>query len=481
MKKTTLFAALLLFVAMGLNAQNIDSLMQPTHVVGLSFDDEGQTVSYPADFEYLEDGKLLHFYFHITGFPENHDRRIYYRYSNDYLTEKNVFHVLWPENRPFTEDDVLQYNDQGRPYYRWCVRYYDDDIWGSSGFYYQYYYDQFNRVTRAEWGEVTLDLPDPYSIYWTYEYENSDKTVVEKKYVQEYHNQAFNHYLNTVTTRIYSDDYTCLSVQVDSYQWEGEITQSTLQSYTYNEQHQLESVTAQLLSDGEWVNSGMTLYAYDDNGHCVETIVKSWSDENNDWVNSTIGTKSFNDEGLITEDFSGTWSEELQDWVPVDKTVFEYENNNTLYIVSFWKYEQDQWVRDTYKSQTMLFGKELELQQDCIETMTYKNLNNHLPKIDYYQFEFTMERLKRPTYQSVEEDSKSSCAVYPNPGKDYVTIKASVLNAVVRFYDLQGRLLLAQPFDFQTDVNAASWTPGIYLWEIWNGPNTEASGKWIKE
>ena len=71
--------------------------------------------------------------------------------------------------------------------------------------------------------------------------------------------------------------------------------------------------------------------------------------------------------------------------------------------------------------------------------------------------------------------------VLPNPGKDEVTIKAPVRNALIRFFDLQGRLLLAKPFDFNITFNTGDWTQGIYLWEIWNGARREASGKWIKE
>ena len=54
-------------------------------------------------------------------------------------------------------------------------------------------------------------------------------------------------------------------------------------------------------------------------------------------------------------------------------------------------------------------------------------------------------------------------------------------DCVVRFYDLNGHLILAKPFDFATDVATDNWTPGLYLWEIWNGTQRQASGKWVKE
>ena len=71
--------------------------------------------------------------------------------------------------------------------------------------------------------------------------------------------------------------------------------------------------------------------------------------------------------------------------------------------------------------------------------------------------------------------------VQPNPGNGQVRIEAPTEDCVVRFYDLNGRLILAKPFDFATDVDTDHWTPGLYLWEIWNGTQHQASGKWVKE
>ena len=61
------------------------------------------------------------------------------------------------------------------------------------------------------------------------------------------------------------------------------------------------------------------------------------------------------------------------------------------------------------------------------------------------------------------------------------SIKAPVENSVIRFYDMQGRLLMAKPFDFSTTISTGDWSQGVYLWEIWNGTQKEASGKWVKE
>ena len=42
-------------------------------------------------------------------------------------------------------------------------------------------------------------------------------------------------------------------------------------------------------------------------------------------------------------------------------------------------------------------------------------------------------------------------------------------------------MVVARPFDFSTEIGTEGWPSGMYLWEIWDGNQKEASGKWIKE
>ncbi len=89
--------------------------------------------------------------------------------------------------------------------------------------------------------------------------------------------------------------------------------------------------------------------------------------------------------------------------------------------------------------------------------------------------------MNEPTYVSTEENQELACGVYPNPGSRNIQIESPSENAVVRFYDLQGRLMTAKLFSFGTAINAESWPTGIYLWEIWHDNQKAASGKWVKE
>ena len=198
----------------------------------------------------------------------------------------------------------------------------------------------------------------------------------------------------------------------------------------------------------------------------------------NEWVNSTIHKYIYDEEGVLTEQQDGAWSTTLNDWNITKKTVHEYSQKNMTYTVSFYKKSGDEWVWDIFTSQKIFFAPELKRQQDALVCFNYEDL---FGSALINQFEFEVVYTKTPTYMSVEDNDAAECQVYPNPGNNEITIKAPVENAVIRFFDLQGRLLLAKPFDFSTTIGTDDWPKGIYLWEIWNGTQKEASGKWVKE
>ena len=97
------------------------------------------------------------------------------------------------------------------------------------------------------------------------------------------------------------------------------------------------------------------------------------------------------------------------------------------------------------------------------------------------QFEISLIYTEEPEYLGTGESNQTQCSVYPNPGKDNLMIEAPTEDAVIRFYNLQGLLMLARPFDFSVKINTESWPSGIYLWEIWHENQKEANGKWVKE
>jgi hypothetical protein len=46
---------------------------------------------------------------------------------------------------------------------------------------------------------------------------------------------------------------------------------------------------------------------------------------------------------------------------------------------------------------------------------------------------------------------------------------------------MQGQLVMAKPFAFTTEINAQKWSAGVYVWEISQGNQKVATGKWVKE
>ena len=114
--------------------------------------------------------------------------------------------------------------------------------------------------------------------------------------------------------------------------------------------------------------------------------------------------------------------------------------------------------------------------KDHYESMMYNYTNDtaEMRKI------FETEALRLWKVQELLKEYDIHIFVSINPGKDMITVSAQTENAVIRFYDMQGHLLIAKPFDFNTTVNTGDWTPGMYFWEIWNSTQKEASGKWMK-
>ena len=448
MKKTLILSALFLLSAGWLGAQEPDSIMQPIHAVGKVINESGEvTKTYNADFEYDTEGRLLSF-----AFPEcNLNTTLTYEDNNVVWYTRQPSGVNHPNLSWYEERVNFTYDDWGRPVYI-------SRIWGvntaSDASYDKYEYNDEGRLERKEEGELFIGAQICWH-YWLYEYENEGKNMTVSKYnIWRDGSQQTHAYLSQLSTCLYSENYAIMSVQAEYYNRDGVMYKKTQETYGYTESGQLESEIVQRFVDDEWVNTDITTYSYDGNDHLIEYR-------------------------------TGVWSDELNDWEFTRKTVFQYDRSTMLYTVSFYKSSDGEWVRDFYNPDQVIdmnvfYNADLNLQEECLKHMSFKNMNS-LTLSNINQFELTMQYMKRPASTSVDQTDDVKYGIFPNPGKDKVTIKASAENAVIRFYDLQGRLLLAKPFDFNITVNTGDWTPGIYLWEIWNGTRKEASGKWLKE
>lgn len=408
-----------------------DGFAQPAEFVGRKINASGEvTKEYEASFSYASNGKL-----NVFQFPEWIVTSSF-RYENDYLTTVTTNHSgEWPY---YSVVHSYTY-EEGR------VKTEADEWYGmglSKYFEYEYYED--GRLYKKHYAAGN---PEEYYAYSIFEYENEGKTKIESYYGWTSYQGTLVWGLGHRTAYLYDDSYVLLSEQTDKYNGNGEITNSKRKVYSYSPIGQLEAEVSQTLTDNEWANNSIHRYIYDE-------------------------------EGNLTEQQDGAWSTTLNDWNITQKTVHEYSQKNMTYTVSFYKKSGDNWVWDTFNAQKIFFASELYWQQRSLDCFAYEEI---FGSAQINQFEFDMVFTKTPTYMSVKDNDATVCQVYPNPGSDEITIKAPVENSVIRFFDLQGRMMLAKPFDFSTTIGTGDWSPGIYLWEIWNGTQKGASGKWVKE
>ena len=409
-----------------------ENFAQPTNFYGRQINASNViTKEYEASFSYASDGKLQSFEFPEWGVSSG------FHYEDDFLTIVLTQHDgMWPHY-----SDVLRYTyENGRiktEAHEW------DAMNASEYFRYEYY--ENGRLYKKYYADS--NDPEDYFAYSTFEYENNYKTKIESYSGQGFIGTSLVWHIMHRTTSQYDDNYNLLSEHTDNYNEYGALTSSKRKNYTYTPDGQLETEVSQTLVEDNWENNTIHRYIYDEGGN-------------------------------LTEQQDGSWSTTLNDWDITKKTVHEHSQESMTYTVSFYKKSGDEWVWDIFTSQKIFFAPELKRQQEALKCFDYEDL---FGSALINQFEFEMAYTKTPTYMSTKDKNTDIIQVYPNPGNDEITVKVPSENSVIRFYDLQGRLMLAKPFDFNISISTNNWSQGIYLWEIWNGTQKEAFGKWIKE
>ncbi len=413
-----------------------DSIAQPSHVTLIRHDASGEVLSSSyRDFGYYGDGKLKTFNYPGMG-------KTYY-YDGDFLTKLTI--------RNGTEHPV--YHETFRYYYendKVSSIYHDGDEYGITHSYrIGFTYDAYGRLEKKElfdyyysWAYET----DSLWSYWTYEYFDNGKTRKETMYEYPYSKE---YALTSIETYRYDDDYRLISIQKDS-----ETSPLTLTTYTYTDNGELETETNQNWEDGQWVNASKYVNVFGFEGRIEEHQMGEWS--GNEW--------NLNKKALYVYDANGPCKNISIFRETEDLLAWDYEDDTVIYNVTYPYYP--------FKKSIPVFNNPLLSMQE-----------SDLPGTCAYYNEMEIEYIytQTPTYNSVGEKDNEACKVYPNPGNGFVTITAPFERSVIRFYDLQGRLVHAQLFDFQTNINTANWKSGLYLWEIWQDTQKAASGKWVKQ
>ena len=432
--KKSLLTFILCTAAMGIGyAQFTDgTVLQPTSVTAKRFDESGQLIKVMnSTYTYGEDGKLIRY-----DLPD-HVLWSTYSYNNNLLMTEYTRH--YGGHPQYYETFEYTYENQ-----RIKTK---EHEWGqmNSPESWVYYYDEQGRLERMDYRDSYLE---EYHMHYLYEYEDEGRTVIEN-YWTSWETQGM--LLRKKTTSHYDEAFYLLDKVIENYSVEGELTQKTLTTYTYTPSGKEESEVTQTLIEGEWVNTEIIRYVYDANDRVMEWQV-------------------------------GEWSEDLGDWEITNKAVYELDEEALTYTISFYKKNGEEWTWDQYGLiyyiQPVFFEPYLKEAEHALRFYAYDDLfdSEHIG-----QFVFTLAEMNEPTYVGTEEKQELECGIYPNPGNGSIKVESPSEHAVVRFYDLQGKLMTARMFSFGTSINAESWPTGIYVWEIIHDNQKAASGKWVKK
>lgn len=405
-----------------------DFISQPTHIAGKRINSSGDvTQTLESDFFYSENGKTTRFVFPDFALTTT------YTYEGDFLTRESTSHQ---GGYPFFGESLI----------------------------YTYENEKVKTITHF-WEEMNENE------YWQYDYYN-DGRLKQKDYKEGYDGDYHQHY-----SYDYSEDgLTKIETYRTSWPLEGLLLRRRT-TYQYDEAFRLTTVLLEEYNTDEALtNSTLTTYSYTPTGKASAEVTQTLVD--GEWANTSIQRYVYNDSDQIIEQQNGLWQQDNGEWDITRKIIFDLSEDGLTYTVSFYKKNGDEWIWDMFNNQTILFEPLLKIQQRTLRYYVYEDMCG-AGRIN--QFEITLEQTQKPVYLETEDQKQNHTNVYPNPGTDKINVLALAEDAVVRFYNVQGKMIHASRFDFQGEVDTRNWPSGIYFWEISQKNQRIASGKWIKE
>ena len=437
MKKTLLTLILCATIVSISYAQFTDgTILQPTHVVGRQINAAGEvTRSFESDFSYNDEGKVVAF-----EIPQ-YSLSSVYLYVDDYLRQEGVSHAGGdpnfggnPEILEFLE---YSYNEEGKIKHlrhEWSEMNSTED--------WEYSYDEYGRLKQKDY----KDGETVYHQHYIYDYEDEGKTVIES-YWTSWELEGLK--LKKRTDFHYDEDYNLNTVYTEVYNLDGEITSTTMVTYVYTLSGKEASQTKQTLTEGEWINTSVQRYIYDE-------------------------------QDRVTEQQNGIWSTEDNDWDINRKITFSYEpqEEDLVCTISFYKKNGEEWVWDVFANQTVLFGSQLKTQQKTLRHFVYEEMNG---AGNINQFEFTFSYTLEPIYLDFEEQENMVSKVYPNPTMGLVTVTGKSLRQVEVANVMGQHLLTATSEGDELTINISNLPAGIYFVNITDGEGRKCVRKLVKE
>ena len=405
-----------------------DSIAFPNHTVGRTFNDAGQvTNEYPSDFIYDENGTLTRF-----DFPT----MLSSTYSFvDYPSMVSSVYTSYFGHPIMTENHVYQYNDFDQIMHSEHV----SSMYGVA--YYDYFYDDNHKLKI-----INHDVTDPdYEFHeqTIYEYENNYRTQIES-YYSGYQTLL----LNSRTTNCYDERLLVLTSQIEKYNETGEIIAASLRTFSYTPNNKIDHIITQTLFDGEWVNSSIVQYVYDDKNRVIEYQTWLWSDENEAWNN-------------------------------IKKTVYDFNDEEQRLTVSFLKKANGEWTRDHYSGQTLLYEPDLEEWEKALAN--YKNLTINQFEIDLHyetkEIEFPWQ--SEWYYEIVWDDGSTTYQHLEHTGD--TTIQDKRPKVIVRSntqYDKDAHTEVTHEYILEVGNRVYWWNNDLQEFTTLYDYNAEAGDEW---
>ena len=336
-----------------------DEIAFPDHIVGRKFNASGQvTGEYPSDFIYDQDGimKRLEFpalctcTFTFDDYPTM-PKRIVYMFD--------AGHPIYDDRYLFTyENNRIKHTEVTLGLEEFLI-------------HYDYFYDDNWHLTKKTYQRYWMDMTDGSECN-TYSYEDNYRTKIDSLFAG-YDTLIF----KRRTTNHYNERQQILSSQIDTYNDAGNITSRKLNTYSYTSNNKTDSIIAQTLTDGEWVNSGLTHYVYDDKNRVVEYQTGSWSAENEDWnINHKI--------------------------------IYDFHDEEQKLIVSFKKKSNGEWIWDSFSGQTIFYESELYEWQRAISNYKSFYINQFEIDLHYVTKEIEFPWQSEWYYEIVWDDGSTT-------------------------------------------------------------------------
>jgi YD repeat-containing protein len=431
MKKVLLSIAIcLLAINAGFAQYEDEFFAQPTHIVGKRINAAGEiTRVLESDFSYNEEGKVVSY-----AFPDYH-LTASYAYNDDYLFYEGFHHDA---GHPyFTEGFEYSYNN-GRIKH---ITHSWDQMNAPQNW--EYSYDEEGRLKQKDFCEgYTVE----YHEHYIYDYENEGRTKTES-YWTSWVTQGMK--LRKRTVNQYDDDFNLFTVHTETYNLDGDITSNTMVTYAYTPAGKEESQIKQTFTEGEWVNTSIQRFIYDEYDRVIEQQNGSWSAENDDWdINKKI------------------------------TFIYEPQEGGLICTVSFYKKDREEWGWDVFGNQTILFGPQLKIQQKTLRFYVYEDMND---SGNINQFEFTYSYTPEPIYLDIEEKESLVCDLYPNPSTSIVSISGNNLKLAKVFNTLGQCLATVRGKGERLTVDLSSLPAGIYFVTVTNVEGRKCVRKVVKE